>query len=464
MPKLEAYVPFPSFAEWGLGVYDLELFGRFAQDYQSLKQGVTQEQLNRAVDTATRWAAIDTGAIEGLYEVDRGFTFSVAVGAAAWDSIHLVKGADVQRAIHDAMKAYEYVLDAATNLVPISQVWIKQLHQVICASQDSYAVVTEVGPQQHALVKGAYKELPNSPYNVARDVIHGYAPVDDTAAEMQRLVDELSSDEFVTASPVLQAAYAHYAFVCIHPFPDGNGRVSRALASVYLYRDPGIPLVIFADQKASYLDALELADSGKPLSFVQFVTERAIDTIQLVKTQVRKSSGPGIQERVAQFQAALTDKSGLRHEEVDLIADRLMESWREALEGQAVSANLQPPLSYQVYRSGGTYPVSLPVGYRSVLSNPSFVQLSLTSQAPAAGSGSVQYIVAVSRQSHNGPEFVIVDSTGQVTLEIFLREINPSVSPALLFRLQGVAEESIINMLGQVVEAGEQSLRDQGYK
>jgi hypothetical protein len=149
---------------------------------------------------------------------------------------------------------------------------------------------------------------------------------------------------------------------------------------------------------------------------------------------------------------------------VDLIADRLMESWREALEGQAVSANLQPPLSYQVYRSGGTYPVSLPVGYRSVLSNPSFVQLSLTSQAPAAGSGSVQYIVAVSRQSHNGPEFVIVDSTGQVTLEIFLREINPSVSPALLFRLQGVAEESIINMLGQVVEAGEQSLRDQGYK
>jgi hypothetical protein len=278
------------------------------------------------------------------------------------------------------------------------------------------------------------------------------------------LVDELSSEEFSSASPVLQAAYAHYAFVCIHPFADGNGRVSRALASVYLYRDPGIPLVIFADQKPGYIDALELADSGESAAFVQFVTERAIDTIQLVKTQMRKSAGPGIQERVAQFQAALTDKSGLRHEEVDLIADRLIESWREALEGQVVSANLQPPLSHQLYRSTGTYPVALPVAYRSVLTNPSFVQLALTSQAPAEGSSVNQYVVAVSRQSHNGPEFVIVDSSGKVVIEVFLREVNPTVTPAVLFRLQGAAEESLVDMLGRVVDAGEQSLRDRGYK
>lgn len=30
---------------------------------------------------------------------------------------------------------------------------------------------------------------------------------------------------FVKAHPVLQAAWAHFAFVAVHPFADGNGRV-----------------------------------------------------------------------------------------------------------------------------------------------------------------------------------------------------------------------------------------------
>jgi len=464
MPTSEPYMPFPTFKDWAVATFDRGTFERFSQDFQGLKEGVTQEQLGRAVETATRWAAIDTGAIEGLYEVDRGFTFSVAIGAAAWNNIHLAKGNKVEQAIHDALDAYEYVLDAATSSVPLSEVWIKQLHQVICASQDTYTVITEVGTQDHELPKGAYKTLQNNPYNIASDTVHGYAPVADTAAEMQRLVDELRSDDFVNASPALQAAYAHYAFVCIHPFADGNGRVSRALASVYLYRDPGIPLVIFADQKMSYISALELADSGESGPFVQFIAERAIDTMQMVKTQIRRSVGPGIRERVSQLQAALTDKSGLRHEEVDLIAVRLLESWREALEEQIRLANLQPPLTHQLSRHRGQYSAPLPAGYRNVLSNPSFVQVAVTSQPPAAGSITRQYVVAVARQAHDGAEFVIVDTAGEVLLEVFLREMNPTVSPAVGFRLQGAAEESLIDILGGVVEAGENSLREQGYK
>lgn len=37
---------------------------------------------------------------------------------------------------------------------------------------------------------------------------------------------------------------------------------ARAAISISLYRDPGVPLVIFADQRDLYLDALEAADLG----------------------------------------------------------------------------------------------------------------------------------------------------------------------------------------------------------
>ena len=81
---------------------------------------------------------------------------------------------------------------------------------------------------------------------------------------------------------------AHYAFVCIHPFADGNGRVSRALASVFLYRSPGIPLVIFADQKNTYIDALEAADKGKYNLFVQFIADVCTDTVGLFSSDAER--------------------------------------------------------------------------------------------------------------------------------------------------------------------------------
>lgn len=73
--------------------------------------------------------------------------------------------------------------------------------------------------------------------------LHHYAPVAEAQPEMARLIREIRSGSFTEAHPVMQAAFAHYAFVCIHPFPDGNGRVARALASVFLYRSPGVPLL-----------------------------------------------------------------------------------------------------------------------------------------------------------------------------------------------------------------------------
>lgn len=80
----------------------------------------------------TRAAAINTGALEQLYEVDKGFTFTVATQAATWEATLNTKGPEVRALIESQMDAYEMVLDFATNKEPIAAAWIRDLHAEIC--------------------------------------------------------------------------------------------------------------------------------------------------------------------------------------------------------------------------------------------------------------------------------------------------------------------------------------------
>lgn len=183
--------------------------------------------MRAAVEVATRYAAVDTGAIEGLYTTSRGFTRTIAEQTATWEAALRQHGEEVERSIADALNAYEMVLDLATGRRPITESWIRQLHETICASQDSYDVITEIGLRRQSLPKGQYKQMPNNPTSMETGRVHHYAPVLDTPPEMARLIQELSTPGSKHAHPVLQAAYAHYAFVSIHPFPDQPGQRPR---------------------------------------------------------------------------------------------------------------------------------------------------------------------------------------------------------------------------------------------
>ena len=55
--------------------------------------------------------------------------------------------------------------------------------------------------------------------------------------EMTRFLDWINGPS--TLDPVLKAAFAHFWFVTIHPFDDGNGRIARAIADLCLARADG---------------------------------------------------------------------------------------------------------------------------------------------------------------------------------------------------------------------------------
>jgi len=68
---------------------------------------------------------------------------------------------------------------------------------------------------------------------------------------------------------IIRAGIAHFCFVTIHPFEDGNGRIARALTDMALSQDEGLPkryyslsTSIMTNRKA-YYDILEECQRGK---------------------------------------------------------------------------------------------------------------------------------------------------------------------------------------------------------
>ena len=70
--------------------------------------------------------------------------------------------------------------------------------------------------------------------------------------------------------PLTVAAWLHHRFTQIHPFPDGNGRVTRALVSWHLVQHNYLPMVVTRHNRNEYIDALESADDGDLVTLVEF--------------------------------------------------------------------------------------------------------------------------------------------------------------------------------------------------
>lgn len=70
--------------------------------------------------------------------------------------------------------------------------------------------------------------------------VHYEAPAASRLAEeMRKFLDWFNDDD--TTEAVLKAAQAHFWFVMIHPFVDGNGRIARAIADMALARSEASP-------------------------------------------------------------------------------------------------------------------------------------------------------------------------------------------------------------------------------
>lgn len=418
------YSPFPDFSAWYSGnTLDLDsISGRIKK-----LQNESKTRFDAAVVFVAKAAAVDTGAIERLYETDRGFTYAVAAQINAIDFIQSRRGDDFATHFQDQMNAHEMIVDFATETSPLVQAFVRQLHSMICANQETYTVRVNNQLLARPLIKGQYKAEPNTVTKVDGSE-HHYCPVEQVATEMQRLLDELNTDIFESCNGIVKAAYIHHCLTLIHPFADGNGRVSRALASVFLIRDFGIPLLIFSDQRDLYYDALEEADSGKTDELVNFVYDRLWEAIGVLEDNITPKSENGLETNTAELRAKLLTKDSDFDSQLERKVFILFNLCKDALNREKSKQDLYladlsefMTLAFGSISGGDVYRAKPIEGFRNTMRRDTSLNITIASKNPA-----------IPFQKYFVYDF-LVPTVNADNAEIILTQVQPPTNRKVLY-------------------------------
>ena len=149
---------------------------------------------------------------------------------------------------------------------------IRELHKLSLVRDHSQPAKNQQGVL--TVHVGAYKTRSNSVLQ-ADGTMFDYCHPSEVHAKMGELMDWLKSNFYrrsVWADVIALATEFHYRFVRIHPFDDGNGRVSRLLLNYVLIKKGLPPTIIPSTKKKKYIRLLELADKGNLNELIKWMT------------------------------------------------------------------------------------------------------------------------------------------------------------------------------------------------
>jgi Fic family protein len=131
---------------------------------------------------------------------------------------------------------------------------------------------------------GEFKKQPNHVLQ-RNGTIHNYVDPVHVRDEIDNLCKWIN-DNIDKVHPVIAAAIAHYNFVRIHPFDDGNGREARLLMNLILMQKQLPPAVIKVENRNRYLKALSQADNGDLEPFIEFVVIAVQETMEMIVSEL----------------------------------------------------------------------------------------------------------------------------------------------------------------------------------
>ncbi|MFO8008035.1 MAG: Fic family protein [Candidatus Brocadiia bacterium] len=120
--------------------------------------------------------------------------------------------------------AFDFVSEHLDSGRPITEGLIREIHRRLVE-----------GVRGGAAAPGNYRKVQNYVVNSATgEAVHTPPPAQDVPMLMAELVEWLNREQ--ETHPVLVSGIAQLQLVHIHPFLDGNGRTSRLLSTLCLYR------------------------------------------------------------------------------------------------------------------------------------------------------------------------------------------------------------------------------------
>ena len=164
-------------------------------------------------------------------------------------------------------QAIDFIMEIAQNEEPITEHNLLQIHSLILQGIDN----KNAGKYRNVqvLISGA-KHVPPQPFLVPKQM-------EDLFIWYNENKDHLH--------PVELSAEMHERLVTIHPFIDGNGRISRLLMNLILIQN-GFPIAILkgdAESRMKYYGTLETAQiENNKQPFLDFIAENIEETMERI--------------------------------------------------------------------------------------------------------------------------------------------------------------------------------------
>jgi len=200
---------------------------------------------------------------------------------------------------YEEMKGHDVALKLTEDLAldkerNLSESFIREINKVILKEPFYKEAITPDGQPTRRLIKiGDYKSFPNSVL-LQNGEMFNYASPAETPALMGDLVTwylKIAANKQV--HPIEVAVELHYKFVCIHPFDDGNGRISRLLMNYHLLKNGYPPVIIKSADKKNYLFALHEADTGNIEAFKNYIAEQLVWSYEI---SIKAARGESVEE------------------------------------------------------------------------------------------------------------------------------------------------------------------------
>jgi Fic family protein len=244
-----------------------------------------------------------------------GTQLTIAQAEQLWAG-RRVRGADEDdaRELLNYRRSFDLVSDYVAGGAEITEGLIREIHKRLVAGvRGDRARPGEWRTVQNYVARGATGEIVYTPP----------AP-SEVAALMRELVEWLRTE--TTVHPILVAGIAQFQLVHIHPFVDGNGRTSRLLSTLCLYRAGYDFKRLFTlseyydrDRAAFYAAIQSVRDAGMELTtwleyFVRGLSTQLLEVKSKGERAIRAdviAAGKKLNARQARLVAAFIERGRL---------------------------------------------------------------------------------------------------------------------------------------------------------
>ena len=176
------------------------------------------------------------------------------------------------RSTHHTDGLVDVLIDSSFNHEPLTEERLHGWHNALFPT--GYSGMTKIDVATYRT-----EEMSVVSGRGMKERTHYVAPPHDTLAdEIHTFLDYINHSK---DNPYVKSAIAHLWFVVIHPYDDGNGRITRAIANYVLSKELGLNHKYFSissaviEDKKNYYDTLEKTNKllyNKDFDFTEWIT------------------------------------------------------------------------------------------------------------------------------------------------------------------------------------------------